>query len=150
MDDKTAELVNHWMAYLIPAFLTIAGAIAAGIGVLVRKLWTGVSYYAEKLWTLADKAVNKHLEFTDSIATSMNVQTGLLTEIKTETSRAIEVIDQLGSDPTGAIKIKSLVDQLKDSPTLCKYSKEEIEKYLKVIIDHKRQQTKRGQADGND
>lgn len=144
MDEQTSHVLAQWMPYLLSAGLAFIGAASGTLGVLIRKLWAGGSYYMEKAWALADKAVNKHLEFTDSLSASLNAQTELLAEIKAETTKAAKVIDQLGSDPTGSGEIKTLVTILKDKPQFCKYEREEIERYLKVILKHKQQQ--KGQA----
>ena len=148
MDDKaTAEVVNQWLTYLVPVILTVLSALGGMLAVIGRKLWVGGAHYAEKGWLLAEKAVNKHLEFTDKLAAStdklaesMDAQTELLAEIKVDTTKASNIIDQLGSDPTKSGEIKLLVESLRNSPSLCKYSKEELEKYLKVILKHRHKQ----------
>jgi hypothetical protein len=147
MDDPTSQVLAQWMPYLLSAFLTVATAVLGAAGVLLRKLWTGGSHYAEKAWQLAERAVNKHLEFTDSLSASLNAQTELLAEIKEETARATSVIDQLGSDPTGSGEIKTLVELVKTKQGGCNFKQEELEKALKLVLKvaRERQQQRKQQ-----
>lgn len=134
MDQATA------MAILVPALVAFLGAVGTAAGFLARKVWTGSTYYADKLWNLLERGAHKHFEFMDDLSSSLNAQTELLQEIKQGTDKTAKVLDAMGSDPTGSGEIKTLVERLKDSPILCKYSKDEIEKYLKVILKHKQKQ----------
>lgn len=132
------EISDAWLAYLIPAVVACLGAIGAAVGFLARKLWIGASYYADKVWQLAERSANKHFEFVDGISSSMMEQNELLSEIKVETSRAANVIDTLGSDPTGVIKIQELIDLIKaQAPFACKYSDEELRRQVSTILSLK-------------
>ena len=131
---------QSWMPYLFSALIACLGAIGTAAGFLSRKVWVGVAYYADKVWKLTERAAGKHFEFMDEMSSNMQAQTSLLDEIRVDTKRATEVIDALGSDPTKSGEIKMLVAQLKDSPRLCNYSKEELEKCLKLILKHRSKQ----------
>lgn len=126
------DMSDQLIAYVIPAVVATLTAIGAAAGFLARKLWVGTSYYADKCWVLLEVAATKHFAFMDNLASSMTEQTALLTDIK----------DTLGSDPTGAGRLKEAVEQLKNNPGLCKYSQEELERYLNIINTVRQNKTK--------
>lgn len=135
--------IGPWLAYIIPAVLTFLGALITTMSVLGRKIWVGIAHYAEKGWNLIDRIAHKHMEFIDNLSAQLGRQTQLLEEIKQGTDDTVTRLDNLGSDPTGAVRIQALIDELKKQPDFCRYSHEELEKRLQHIIDTKVTKIKR-------